>query len=64
MAEDAVDVKKSAPLGADGKPKKMCCSCPETKKARDECFVQHGPDKCQELVEAHKVCLRKEGFDV
>lgn len=35
-------------------------------KARDECIVMNGEDdpKCKLLIEAHNVCLRKEGFDV
>ena len=35
-------------------------------KARDECIAQNGPESetCQELIEAHKQCLRKEGFNV
>lgn len=57
-------VPKPAPIGADGKPKKMCCACPETKRARDECFVARGELGCLEAIEAHKACLRKEGFDV
>jgi cytochrome c oxidase assembly protein subunit 17 len=47
-----------------GKP--ICCCCPDTKKARDECVVFKGeedPD-CKKLIEAHKMCLRDEGFDV
>jgi len=46
--------------------KKICCCCPETKQARDECVVFKGeedPD-CILLIEAHKRCLRLEGFDV
>jgi cytochrome c oxidase assembly protein subunit 17 len=57
----------SAPIGADGKPKKICCACPETKRARDECVVEHGTDedgKCKALIDAHLKCLRSEGFDV
>jgi cytochrome c oxidase assembly protein subunit 17 len=47
------------------KPKcKICCACPETRKPRDECIVNHGEEKCHELIEAHKQCLRREGFDV
>ncbi|KAG5191762.1 Cox17 protein [Tribonema minus] len=46
------------------KPLKICCACPETKKNRDECMVMNGEDKCQALIEAHKQCLRKEGFNV
>ena len=49
-------------LGKSGK--KICCSCPETKKARDECIVLNGEDKCADVIEAHKRCLRAEGFDV
>ncbi|CAN0223701.1 unnamed protein product [Ascophyllum nodosum] len=49
-------------LGKSGK--KICCSCPETKAARDDCVVMNGEDKCQQLIEAHKACLRSEGFDV
>eukprot|EP01132_Coremiostelium_polycephalum_P003815 gene3815-4747_t len=44
--------------------KKICCSCPETKKTRDECILNNGEDKCSDLIEAHKQCLRKEGFDI
>ena len=44
--------------------KKICCSCPETKKIRDLCIVENGEEKCKELIEAHKVCLRGEGFKV
>ena len=46
--------------------KKICCCCPETKKARDECVLMKGEEHedCIKLIEAHKVCLREEGFDV
>lgn len=46
--------------------KKICCACPDTKKLRDECTTTHGPDapQCQPLIEAHKQCLRAEGFNV
>jgi len=45
---------------------KICCACPETKKLRDECILLLGEQniKCQELIEAHKICLRKHGFNV
>jgi len=46
--------------------KKICCCCPNTKQPRDECIVFKGeehPD-CVKLIEAHKACLRSEGFDV
>lgn len=51
--------------GVKTKPtKKMCCACPETKKARDACVAEKGEDACREWIEAHKACLRAEGFDV
>ena len=51
-------------LGKSGK--KICCSCPETKAARDQCIVDKGPENlaCEPLIEAHKKCLRAEGFNV
>eukprot|EP00606_Chrysophyceae_sp_TOSAG23-5_P000518 GSChrysophyteH2.ASY1.ANO1.624.1 assembled CDS len=58
---------------ADGKPapqlgkfsgKKICCSCPDTKAKRDECVVGSGESECADLIEAHKACLRREGFTV
>lgn len=35
-------------------------------RARDECVTQYGPEskECQQLIEAHKACLRAEGFKV
>ncbi|MCL7034629.1 hypothetical protein MKW94_030102 [Papaver nudicaule] len=55
----------TTPPSTDEKPKKkICCACPETKKLRDECIVQHGEDACTKWIEAHKVCLRSEGFNV
>ena len=46
--------------------KKICCCCPETKKARDACVLMKGEEHedCLKLIEAHKICLREEGFDV
>ena len=50
---------------SDEKPKKkICCACPETKSARDECITLKGEEACKKLIEAHKACLRKEGFNV
>ncbi|CAK9321947.1 unnamed protein product [Citrullus colocynthis] len=55
-------VVKSTP---DGKPKKkICCACPDTKKLRDECIVEHGEEACGKWIEAHRKCLRAEGFNV
>ncbi|KAL7087652.1 hypothetical protein ACP275_13G080900 [Erythranthe tilingii] len=51
--------------GPDSKPKKkICCACPDTKKLRDECVVEHGESSCEKWIEAHKKCLRAEGFNV
>ena len=33
-------------------------------KARDACIVEKGEAHCGDLVEAHKVCMRKLGFEV
>jgi len=49
-------------VGKSGK--KICCSCPETRKPRDECVVVHGEAACEKVIEAHKACLRLEGFKV
>ena len=64
-SEQAAPAQPAQPgpkLGKSGK--KICCSCPETKKARDECVVLNGEDKCADVIEAHKRCLREEGFSV
>ncbi|XP_059284590.1 cytochrome c oxidase copper chaperone 1 [Lycium ferocissimum] len=54
-----------ATVPADSKPKKkICCACPETKKVRDECIVEHGESTCEKWIEAHRQCLRAEGFNV
>lgn len=57
--------------GPDAKPaqqtkpkKKICCACPDTKKLRDECIVEHGEEACAKWIEAHRMCLRTEGFNV
>ncbi|KAI8007898.1 Cytochrome c oxidase copper chaperone 1 [Camellia lanceoleosa] len=50
-----------AASGPDSKPKKkICCACPDTKKLRDECIVEHGEDACSKWIEAHRKCLRAE----
>ena len=43
---------------------KPCCACPETKKPRDQCIVERGEENCQDLIEAHKECMRRHGFNV
>ena len=54
------------PGGDGGADKKLkpCCACPETKQARDKCIVEKGEAECTALIEAHKECLRKNGFKV
>ncbi|XP_068644603.1 cytochrome c oxidase copper chaperone 2-like [Aristolochia californica] len=50
---------------SDAKPrKKICCACPDTKKLRDECIVEHGEAACRKWIDAHLECLRAEGFNV
>uniref|UniRef100_A0A240SWD0 Cytochrome c oxidase copper chaperone n=1 Tax=Glossina brevipalpis TaxID=37001 RepID=A0A240SWD0_9MUSC len=47
------------------KPKcKACCACPETKKARDQCIIDRGEEHCGDFIEAHKRCMRSQGFNV
>ena len=43
---------------------RICCACTETRAQRDECIMQKGEEACADLIEAHKVCLRAEGFKV
>lgn len=42
--------------------KKICCACPETKKARDECNLQS--DDCKLFIDVHQLCLKNQGFKV
>ncbi|CAK9138227.1 unnamed protein product [Ilex paraguariensis] len=53
-----------APMSNSKPKKKICCACPDTKKLRDECIVQHGEAACSKWIEAHLQCLRAEGFKV
>jgi len=50
--------------GTVKKPCKACCACPDTKRIRDECIVENGEENCQGLIEAHKTCMRKMGFNI
>eukprot|EP00965_Chrysotila_dentata_P252880 6210927-Pleurochrysis_carterae.AAC.1 len=45
-------------------PKRICCACPETRKLRDECIANQGEEHCERFIEAHKQCLRAEGFKI
>ncbi|KAL4246146.1 COX17 family protein [Abortiporus biennis] len=62
---DATDPKQN-PLNPKGL--KPCCACPETKSARDDCFLKYdnseAPEKCKELVQKHIACMRGYGFKV
>ncbi|RHY68136.1 hypothetical protein DYB30_006869 [Aphanomyces astaci] len=49
-------------LGKSGK--RICCSCPDTKSVRDLCVLNNGEENCADVIEAHKQCLRAEGFKV
>lgn len=49
-------------LGMSGR--KICCSCPDTKALRDDCVVRNGEEECADVIEKHKICLRKEGFTI
>ena len=42
----------------------MFFACHECQAARDECITMNGEEKCKAFIEAHKQCLRAEGFDV
>ncbi|KZO95185.1 cytochrome C oxidase copper chaperone [Calocera viscosa TUFC12733] len=58
--------KLTNPLNPEGL--KPCCACPETKSARDMCFLQHdsgeASDACKNLVQAHITCMRGYGFNI
>ncbi|SJL04964.1 related to COX17-Cytochrome c oxidase copper chaperone [Armillaria ostoyae] len=60
---DPTDPKMN-PLNPQGL--KPCCACPQTKSARDDCFLKYGTtdgdEKCQELVQNHLACMRGLGF--
>ncbi|CAK1586704.1 unnamed protein product [Parnassius mnemosyne] len=63
----AVEVKVSetpAPANTDKPKLKPCCACPETKRARDACIIEHGEENCGPLIEEHKACMRKMGFNI
>ncbi|KAF8839855.1 cytochrome C oxidase copper chaperone [Paxillus ammoniavirescens] len=55
---------KMNPLNPQGL--KPCCACPETKSARDACFLQHGGEggECAELLTKHVECMRALGFQI
>ncbi|KAL1714721.1 cytochrome C oxidase copper chaperone-domain-containing protein [Schizophyllum commune] len=61
---DPTDPKQN-PLNPQGL--KPCCACPQTKRARDDCFLANGAEadeKCKELVASHVACMRGLGFNI
>ena len=55
----------AVPLEEEKKPTcKICCACPDTRKVRDDCVIFKDEEGCAEEIEAHKRCLRAEGFKV
>ncbi|PAV82418.1 hypothetical protein WR25_11262 [Diploscapter pachys] len=60
-----VPPKEECSLPTPGEKKlKPCCACPETKQARDLCIIENGEEHCGPLIEAHKECMRKHGFNI
>ncbi|CAG9832536.1 unnamed protein product [Diabrotica balteata] len=63
---EKVEAASTSTVEENAEPKKLkpCCACPETKKARDACIIENGQENCQNLIEAHKECMRKLGFKI
>ncbi|XP_018335215.1 cytochrome c oxidase copper chaperone-like [Agrilus planipennis] len=61
-----IENSKATVTKPEEQPKKLkpCCACPETKKARDACIIENGEENCTHLIEAHKECMRKLGFNI
>ncbi|EJD03459.1 uncharacterized protein FOMMEDRAFT_20535 [Fomitiporia mediterranea MF3/22] len=59
---------ETKPVNLNPQGLKPCCACPDTKRARDECYMQTDPDvaneKCKALVAAHVKCMRSYGFEI
>ncbi|KAG5488048.1 hypothetical protein GH5_08255 [Leishmania sp. Ghana 2012 LV757] len=41
---------------------KICCACPQERRARDECTLLKNVDECETEIAAFYACLLKEGF--
>ncbi|KAK9888189.1 hypothetical protein WA026_000458 [Henosepilachna vigintioctopunctata] len=65
-AKEAVVSKVDVTSTPTEEPKKLkpCCACPETKRVRDACIIENGEENCKHLIEAHKECMRKAGFNI
>nr|2L0Y_B Chain B, COX17 cytochrome c oxidase assembly homolog (S. cerevisiae) pseudogene (COX17) [Homo sapiens] len=59
-----VDSNPALPESQEKRPLKPCCTCPETKKARDACIIEKGEEHCGHLIEAHKESMRALGFKI
>ena len=63
--EDGSGTSGAPKLGLSGK--KICCACPDTRRARDACTVTANGDPevaCRAVIEAHNACLRADGFQL
>ncbi|CAH4030219.1 unnamed protein product [Pieris brassicae] len=61
----SAEIPELPPSANVEKPKlKPCCACPETKRARDACIIENGEEECGSLIEEHKACMRKMGFNI
>ncbi|KAH9254879.1 hypothetical protein BASA81_007129 [Batrachochytrium salamandrivorans] len=63
-AASAATTAPAGPVLVGKSGKKVCCACPTTKQARDSCVVLNGPEACQDVINAHKQCLREDGFTI
>jgi cytochrome c oxidase assembly protein subunit 17 len=59
-----MEANQNAGSAEPPKKKGICCVCKPEKQARDDCLLLKSPEECAREIEIHKVCLRKEGFDV
>jgi cytochrome c oxidase assembly protein subunit 17 len=63
-SDSAQEPAEPVPAPETKPKKKICCACPDTKKLRDDCIMQHGEGTCGKYIEAHLQCPRAEGFNV
>ncbi|WFD24655.1 hypothetical protein MEQU1_003358 [Malassezia equina] len=72
---ESTKIKTAAHLVSEKIPQgiRPCCACPETKAARDDCFLKFGHNveehgesarKCEELVKKHRECMASLGFQI
>ncbi|QLG70597.1 hypothetical protein HG535_0A05380 [Zygotorulaspora mrakii] len=51
----------------DGETKpKPCCVCLPEKDERDQCILFNGQDsdKCEDVIQKYKTCMKTYGFDI